>query len=61
MVVGSDTMKILASDFDSTLYVDDHSVVLKNVEAIQSFIKKGNLFGIVTGRNYSDIIFHIII
>ena len=55
MVVGSDTVKILASDFDSTLYVDDHSVVLKNVEAIQSNIKKGNLFGIVTGRNYSDI------
>lgn len=48
-------MKILASDFDLTLYVDDDNVVKKNVDAICDFIKKGNLFGIVTGRNYSNI------
>lgn len=48
-------MKILASDFDLTLYVDDDNVVKKNVDAICDFMKKGNLFGIVTGRNYSNI------
>ena len=48
-------MKILASDFDLTLYVDDLEIVKKNVEAIRRFMKQGNLFGIVTGRNYSDI------
>lgn len=48
-------MKILASDFDLTLYVDDLEIVKKNVEAIRRFIKQGNLFGIVTGRNYSGI------
>ena len=48
-------MKILASDFDLTLYVDDLEIVKKNVEAVRRFMKHGNLFGIVTGRNYSDI------
>lgn len=48
-------MRILASDFDLTLYVDDLEIVKKNVEAIRRFMKQGNLFGIVTGRNYSDI------
>ena len=48
-------MKVLASDFDGTLYVKDKDVVIKNVEAIRRFMKQGNLFGIVTGRNYSNI------
>ena len=48
-------MKVLASDFDLTLYVDDLEIVKKNVMAIRYFIKNGNLFGIITGRNYSDI------
>ena len=48
-------MKVLASDFDLTLYVNDLEIVKKNVEAIRRFMKQGNLFGIVTGRNYSDI------
>ena len=48
-------MKILASDFDLTLYVDDLEIVKKNVMAIRRFMKNGNLFGIITGRNYSDI------
>lgn len=48
-------MKMLASDFDFTLYSNDELVVKKNVDAIRSFIKKGNLFSIVTGRNYSNI------
>lgn len=48
-------MKILASDFDLTLYVNNEDVIKKNVDAIRRFIRKGNLFGIVTGRNYSDL------
>ena len=48
-------MKVLASDFDLTLYVDDLEIVKKNVMAIRYFMKNGNLFGIITGRNYSDI------
>lgn len=48
-------MKVLASDFDLTLYVDDLEIVKKNVMAICRFMKNGNLFGIITGRNYSDI------
>lgn len=48
-------MKILASDFDLTLFVLDENVVAKNVSAIQKFISAGNLFCIITGRSYSDI------
>lgn len=48
-------MKVLASDFDLTLYVNDLEIVKKNVMAIRYFMKNGNLFGIITGRNYSDI------
>lgn len=48
-------MKVLASDFDLTIFVDQEEIVLKNVEAISNFMKQGNLFCIVTGRNYSDI------
>ena len=48
-------MKVLASDFDGTLYVKDKKVVLRNIEAIKDFVKQGNLFGIVTGRNYSNL------
>ena len=55
MFIGCDGMKMLASDFDLTLYVDDDNIVQRNIDAIRSFIKNGNLFGIVTGRNYSNI------
>lgn len=48
-------MKMLASDFDSTLYVDSFEAFQKNIEAVRSFIKKGNLFCIVTGRSYTNI------
>ncbi len=48
-------MKILASDFDFTLFVDDKEVLIKNIESISNFIKQGNLFVIVTGRSYSNI------
>ena len=49
-------MKILASDFDNTLfYLDDEEANKKNIAAINEFIKNGNNFCIVTGRNYTSI------
>lgn len=49
-------MKILASDFDNTIYfLDDKEKTNKNVSAIRDFISQGNIFCIVTGRNYSDL------
>lgn len=49
-------MKILASDFDDTLYFhNDKERNLKNISKIKTFVESGNLFIIVTGRNYSSI------
>lgn len=49
-------MKILASDFDNTIYyLDDKEKNKKNVSAIKKFINQGNIFCIITGRNYSDL------
>ena len=49
-------MKILASDFDSTIYFpDDLEQNQKNVDAINRFIKNGNIFCVITGRNYSSL------
>ena len=52
-------MKILASDFDNTIYYleeDNRNYKNKpNVEAINKFINNGNIFIIITGRNYSDL------
>ncbi len=46
-------MKILASDFDDTLFVKDESVLEKNILAVKDFVANGNIFCIITGRNYS--------
>ena len=47
-------MKILASDFDETIYfLDDKEKNKKNAEAIRNFISQGNIFCIITGRNYT--------
>lgn len=46
-------MKILASDFDDTLFVKDKDILEKNITAIKKFIANGNIFCIITGRNYS--------
>ncbi len=44
-------MKIIASDFDGTIYVDE--VFKENdLEAIKSFKASSGIFGIVTGRSY---------
>lgn len=40
-------MKILISDFDRTLYTDAYE---KNIEMINKFRKKGNIFAVATGR-----------
>lgn len=49
-------MKILASDFDDTIYfLGDKEKTLKNIEKIRKFISAGNIFCIITGRNYSDL------
>ena len=46
--------KILVSDFDNTLYVNDKEILL-NIKKIEEFINNGNLFIIATGRSYIDI------
>lgn len=49
-------MKILASDFDDTIYfLENKEVTKSNIAAIKNFIMKGNIFCIITGRNYSDL------
>lgn len=48
-----DNKLLFASDFDHTLSQYPHGVRKETVEAIQEFRKKGNIFGIITGRNYA--------
>lgn len=49
-------MKILASDFDETIYFEkDENQTKNNVEAIKNFTLNGNIFCIITGRNYTSI------
>ncbi len=50
-------MKILASDFDGTLYIEDKKILEKNIIAIKRFISQGNIFCIITGRNYTNLKF----
>ena len=45
--------KILISDFDQTLYLNDEDMD-KNKIAIKKFREKGNIFVIATGRSYYD-------
>ena len=48
-------MKLLASDFDNTLWFYDN-MKDKDVKAIHTFQKKGNLFGLCTGRSLKGVI-----
>ena len=49
-------MQILASDFDNTIYyAHDLDKTMKNIEAIKDFISQGNIFCIITGRNYTSL------
>jgi hypothetical protein len=45
-------MKILASDFDKTLFTSDYK---KNILKINEFVDKGNIFIIATGRNITHL------
>lgn len=45
--------KILVSDYDRTLYLNDEDIE-KNKIAIRKFREKGNIFVIATGRSYLD-------
>ena len=47
-------MKVLISDFDDTLYVDDINILKKNIDICNKFMKE-NIFIIATGRNYNSI------
>lgn len=46
--------KLLLSDYDQTFYIDEEKIKF-NCEAINHFRELGNLFSIVTGRNYESI------
>ena len=49
-------MNILASDFDNTLYLqEDLETTKKNIESIKKYVALGNIFCIITGRNYSSL------
>lgn len=49
-------MKILASDFDDTIYyLDEEEKTKENIQQIKRFINNGNIFCIITGRNYTDL------
>lgn len=49
-------MKILASDFDNTIYYEDNSEKnQKNFDAIRKFVSYGNIFCIITGRNFTSL------
>lgn len=49
-------MKILASDFDKTLFVEDLNTLKENIERIKEWRNQGNLFVIATGRNFPFLI-----
>lgn len=51
-------MKVLASDFDNTLYFRnvENGFRQEDVEAIKSFQEKGHLFGLCSGRPFSGLL-----
>lgn len=49
-------MKIIASDFDNTLYfANNKELTNKNIDVIKKFMVEGNIFCIITGRTYMAI------
>ncbi len=46
-------MKLFATDYDGTLRMGD-GISEENIQAINEFRAKGNLFGVVTGRSYNN-------
>lgn len=47
-------MKLIASDFDGTILIDE-SISKNDIKAIRDFQNAGNLFGLVTGRSYHNL------
>lgn len=47
-------MKLIASDFDGTIFIDG-KIKTEDISAIRDFQDKGNLFGLVTGRSYHSL------
>lgn len=47
-------MKLIASDFDGTILIDE-KIKTEDIKAIRDFQDKGNLFGLVTGRTYHSL------
>lgn len=47
-------MKLIASDFDGTIFIDE-KIKTEDIKAIRDFQDKGNLFGLVTGRTYHSL------
>lgn len=48
-------MKLIASDFDGTIFIDG-KIKTEDIKAIRDFQDKGNLFGLVTGRSYHSLL-----
>ena len=48
-------MKVVASDFDNTLFVNNDEVLLENIKTVKEFIEKGYQFIIITGRSFTNI------
>ncbi|WP_306484030.1 HAD family hydrolase [Anaerococcus sp.] len=48
-------MKLIASDFDGTIFIDG-KIKTEDIKAIRDFQAKGNLFGLVTGRSYHSLV-----
>ncbi len=51
-------MKVLASDFDNTLFFGNHDGGFKeeDIQAILEFQREGNLFGMCTGRPFAGLL-----
>lgn len=50
-----ENMRVIASDFDNTLYVKDDIEMKQNISSVKKFINSGNIFIIITGRSFSNI------
>ena len=53
-------MKLLSSDYDGTIRVEDEESFMKNLEHIKEFMQK-NIFLLNTGRSFQKISTYIIL
>lgn len=45
--------KLLVSDYDGTFYINDEDIRM-NIDKVEEYRQKGNIFVIATGRSYGD-------